>query len=69
MREGIRGSSGRSRDAEFPEDSTLYRELDCWELRISKSEQCLIIDSTDYHPGLLFLTKADLERAIEALSD
>jgi len=53
----------------FPQDSTLYRELDCWQLRISKKEQCLIIDSTDYHPGLLFLTKEDLQRAIEVLSD
>jgi len=69
MKEGIRGSAWKSRDAEFPEDSTLYRELDCWELRISKRRQCLIIDSTEYHPGLLFLTREDLEQAIEALSD
>jgi len=69
MREGTRGSSDRSRNDEFPQDSTLYRELDCWDLHLSKSDQCLIIDSTDYHPGLLFLTKEDLQRAIEALSE
>ncbi len=69
MKEGIRGSAWKGRNDEFPQDSTLYRELDCWELRISKTEQCLIIDSTEYHPGLLFLTKEDLQRAIEALSD
>jgi len=69
MQEGIRGSAWNGRDDEFPWDTTLYRELDCWELSISKKKQCLIIDTTEYHPGLLFLTKEDLQRAIEALSD
>jgi hypothetical protein len=39
-----------------------------WTLFLSKQEKCLIVDTKDYHPGLLFLSRQDLARMIEVLS-
>jgi len=53
----------------MPEDSALELEVGSWRLFLSKKEQTVIIDTTDYHPGLLFLNKEDLERLLERLRD
>lgn len=69
MRVGTPGGSWVSREDLFPVDAKVYRELDAWTLSLSKQEKCVIIDTSDYHPGLLFLTKQDLAEIIAALSD
>jgi len=69
MKVSTRGGSRTARVDILPEDATVYSELDAWQLSVSKREKCLIIATVDYHPGLLYLTKEDLERVIEALSD
>lgn len=67
MKEGRPGTSGTSSKKEFPADSQLFNKLGSWELRISKAEKCLIIDTTDYHHGVLFLTKEDLEQILKEM--
>jgi hypothetical protein len=69
MKAGTTGGSWTGREDVYPEDATVYRELDAWKLSLSKREKCIIIDTKDYHPGLLFLTKQDLAQMIKALSD
>jgi hypothetical protein len=67
MKEGRPGTSGTTPEKEFPEDAKIYKTLGSWQLRISKAERCLIIDTTDYHPGVLSLTKEDLEQVLKEL--
>ena len=69
MKVGTRGGSWKVREDILPEDATVYKEFDAWRLLLSKKEKCLIVDTNDYHPGLLFLTKRDLAEMIEALSE
>ena len=69
MKVSALGGSRTGRVDVVPEDATVYTELGGWRLSASKREKCLIIATVDYHPGLLYLTKEDLERVIEALSD
>ncbi len=69
MKETGPGSGRRSRNGNMPEDSALELEVGSWRLFLSKKEQTVIIDTTDYHPGLLFLNKEDLVRLLERLRD
>lgn len=69
MKVGTRGGSWASREDIFPVDAKVYRELDAWILSLSKQEKCVIIDTKDYHPGLLFLSArfADFQRKYREL--
>jgi hypothetical protein len=69
MKVGTGGGSWKGREDILPEDAAVYKELDAWQLLISRQEKCLIIDTKDYHPGLLFLSREDLARVIQELSD
>jgi hypothetical protein len=68
MKEGMSGSSRRPRGGNLPSDAKLWEELNSWEMYISKQDQSLIIETSEYHPGLLCLTREDLEDIIKALS-
>ena len=67
MKEGTPGSSWTGSKKDFPEDAKTYKAMGSWHLRLSKSEKCLIIDTRDYHPGVLFLTKEDLEELLKEM--
>jgi hypothetical protein len=69
MKVGTPGGSWSAREAVLPKDATVYKEIEAWQLLISKREKCLIIDTKDYHPGVLFLGKEDLQEMIKALCD
>jgi hypothetical protein len=68
MKEGMSGLSRRPRGGSLPSDAKLWEELNSWEMYISKQDQSLIIETSEYHPGLLCLTREDLEEIIKALS-
>jgi len=67
MRENAPGSGRRSRCGQMPQDSTLEQEVGSWRLFVSRKEQAVYIDTADYHPGLLCLSRQDLERLLERL--
>jgi hypothetical protein len=68
MKEGMSGLSRRPRRGNLPADAKLWEALNSWDMYISKEDQSLIIDTSEYHPGLLCLTREDLEDIIKALS-
>lgn len=68
MKVGTSGGSWSAREDVLPDDATVYRDIEAWQLLLSRGNKCLIIDTKDYHPGLLFLTKEDLEQILEDLS-
>ena len=69
MREGDSGSSSSEGERKYPSDTKYYKTVGSWELYTSKVKKYLIIDTNDYHPGLLYLTKKDLEKIIEGIND
>jgi hypothetical protein len=69
MKEETPGLCRTSRSGRMPEDIEIAHETGSWRLYISKKEQSLIIDTTDYHPGLLFVTREDLKRLLERFDD
>jgi hypothetical protein len=68
MKEGISGGSRRPRGGNLPSDAKLWEELNSREMYISKQNQTLTIETSEYHPGLLCLTKKDLHVIIKAMS-
>ena len=68
MQGGMPGLSRNPRGGSLPSDAKLWEALDSWEMYISKEDQSLIIETSEHHPGLLFLTREDLENIIKALS-
>ena len=52
----------------FPVMQSSGRSLNSWEMYISKQNQTLTIETSEYHPGLLCLTKKDLHDIIKAMS-
>ena len=68
MKEGISGGSRRPRGGNLPSDAKLWEELNSWEMYISKQNQTQTIETSEYHPGLLCLTKKDLHDIIKAMS-
>lgn len=69
MRESTPGSARRGRSGHMPEDSKLEREVGSWRVFVSRKEQTVIIDTTDYHPGLLCLGRDDLEQLLERMRE
>jgi len=69
MKAGAGGGSWTTRENVLPKDAAIYTELDDWQIFLSKGKTCLIFDTKDYYPGLLFLTKRDLIRALKLLSE
>ncbi len=69
MKSGAEGGSWRTREDVLPKDAIVYNDVDSWRIFLSKKTECLIFDTMDYHPGLLFLTKSDLVEALKMLSE
>ena len=68
MKEGMSGLSLRLRGGGLPSDAKLWEALNSWNMYISQEDQSLIIETSEYRPGLLFLTREDLQDIIKALS-
>jgi len=70
MRESMQGSFQDTRKDDSPKDRELYKQTDSYDVLTSKSEQEVIIDvSRSYHPGMLHITKAELEEILEKLKN
>ncbi|MBW2965901.1 hypothetical protein KY342_02225 [Candidatus Woesearchaeota archaeon] len=69
MKEGQPGSSSREGKREFPKDTVRYLRYGSWDFYISKKEEMLMIDTNEYHPGMLYLTKSDLEEFIKKMDE
>jgi hypothetical protein len=67
MREDSPSRSREGPQKQLPQDASVYAELKSWILYISKTDRSLIIDTTDYHPGLLHMTREDLQKILEIL--
>ncbi len=49
------------------EDEKIIKQIDDWKISASKSEQCLYINTTSYHPFKLKLSRDDLRQLLETL--
>jgi len=67
MKEGEPGTSNREGKKEFPPDTEKYASTCSYDFFISRKEQCIMIDTSEYHPGLLYLSISDLEKMIKDL--
>jgi hypothetical protein len=45
---------------QLPDDAVLIEERGPWEIYYSESERAVLVQTTDYHPGILKLTAHDL---------
>ena len=52
-----------------PKDEILIKESGNWKLSFSQSEKCLYIDTTDYHPFPLKLTRNELKDLLKTLEE
>ena len=69
MKEDTPGSSRIAAKTEYTEDAEFYKSTHSYDLSISKKEKQLMINVTEYHPGLLHLTKSDLEDIIKKMEE
>jgi hypothetical protein len=42
-------------------DEKLIKKIGAWEFSVSKAKQCMFIDTTDYHPKKLELSRQDVQ--------
>jgi hypothetical protein len=45
----------------------MIKEIDNWKLSISKSKRRIYIDTTEYHPFLLELSRDDLQELLDVM--
>jgi len=70
MKEDTPGSSRMSAKREYTEDAEKYEKSTySFDLYISKKEKEVMIHVTEYHPGLLHLTKSDLEDILKKMDE
>ena len=48
-------------------DEITIKEIDAWKLSFSKSESCLCINTTAYHPFTLKLSRNDLQELLDSI--
>ena len=48
-------------------DEEIIKEIDSWTLSISKSKRRIYIDTTEYHPFPLELSRDDLQELLDAI--
>ena len=57
--------AGGTRDFEppqrVPRDTALFEQTGSWRVQVSTEARCVILETLDYRPGLLYLGEADLE--------
>ena len=49
----------------LPDDAILLEQRGSWDIYCSKSERAVLVQTTDYHPGILRLTEGDLRHFAE----
>ncbi len=54
------GGSRRGSERKIPHDSEVFREAKDYCLHVSTEAQCVVVETLDYHPGPLYLSRADL---------
>ena len=64
--EGTCGSRNFVREP-IPAQGEVYAELSSWIIFFTKEKDGVYIDTTNYHPGYLYLTKEALERLLAQL--
>jgi hypothetical protein len=69
MKEDTPGMSRTPAKREYTEDAEKYQSTYSFDLYISKKEKQLMIHVSEYHPGLLHLTKSDLEAIIKKMDE
>lgn len=50
-------------------DEAVIREIDNWKLSISRSKKRIYINTTEYHPFPLELSRDDLQGLLDAMDD
>ena len=50
---------------ELPDDTVILERRGSWEICYSKSEHAVLVQTADYHPGILKLTASDLRHLAE----
>ena len=48
-------------------DDILIKQIDTWELFYSKEDKCLCIDTIDYHPPTLKLSRDYLKQLLDTV--
>lgn len=56
-----------SEDNKLPKDAILIDKISNWDVYVCSASNSTFINATDYHPGLLKLTKNDLQDFIDAI--
>ena len=46
-------------------DAIPLKQIDGWEISLSKEDSCIVFNTVDYHPQKLRLTEADLWELLE----
>ena len=49
-------------------ETITLKQVDGWEISLSKAENCIVFDTIDYHPQKLRLTEADLWELLEEVT-
>jgi hypothetical protein len=49
----------------LPDDAVIIEERGSWEIHYSKSERAVLVQTTEYNPGILKLTASDLSHFAE----
>ncbi|MBD3248843.1 hypothetical protein GF336_02245 [Candidatus Woesearchaeota archaeon] len=68
MEEKHIGAYMRDVSFEREEDCELYDETACYKVHTSKAKESVVIHTSDYHPGDLYLSKSDLENLLKKIS-
>ncbi len=57
----------RNKPKEKLDDEVIIKRVDTWEFSVSRSRRRLYIDTNDYHPFKLELTRDDLQKLMDDL--
>jgi len=50
------------------EDTEKIKEIDGWEISLSRSDKCIVFNTIDYHPQKLRLTESDLWELLDKVT-
>ena len=57
-----------NKKGELPDDKVLIERRGSWDIYYSKSERAMLVQTTDYHPGVLKLTAKDLRHLADIVA-
>lgn len=49
-------------------DTQILKQIDGWEISLSKADKCIVFNTVDYHPEKLRLTEADLWELLDKVT-